>query len=583
MKVLRYVKHYWWLIVLIVCLTYLQVMANLQLPDYMADIVNNGIIQKNQQIIYHYGWLMIAVSFGGAIAAILGGLLAARVAAGFARDTRHAVFSRVEDFSIKEFDEFSTASLLTRSTNDIQQMQQVLVMLLRMVLIAPFMAVGAIQKAVSNAPGLSWLIWLAVAVVFVVIVFMFIVVLPKFTLIQSLVDKLNLVARENLTGLRVVRAFHKEAYEEAKFEHVNTELTALNLFVNRMMTLMQPLMMLVLNGTTLAIVWYGARLIDTGTINIGNMLAFMQYGMQVIMSFLMVSIIFIMVPRAVVSARRVSAVLATKPSICDVAGAKILPTDTKGEVTFSDVSFAYAGGEAVLKHINFTAKPGEMTALIGGTGSGKTTLISLIPRLYDVTDGRVMIDGTDVRQVTQKSLRSLIGFVPQKATLFSGTFYSNVVYGNHRATRGLVDKVVNIAQAKHFVDESPDGLESAIAQGGSNVSGGQKQRLSIARALAVQPRIYIFDDSFSALDLKTDKALRKALAPFTKESTVIIVAQRIGTILHADKIIVLDEGRIVGEGTHMELMRSSEVYREIAHSQLSDEEIAMLIEEDTHG
>ena len=429
----------------------------------------------------------------------------------------------------------------------------------------------------ENAPNLSWVIWLAVSILVAVIIMMFTVVFPRFNKIQKLVDKLNLVARENLTGLRVVRAFHKEAHEESKFETVNTDLTRLNLFVNRVMVLMQPLMTLVMNFAMLAIVWYGAKLIDSGDINIGNMMAFMQYGIQVIMSFLMMSMIFIMVPRAAVSARRVSKVLATEPSIHDTKKSKSLGKNPRGIIRFDNVSFAYGDAEPVLKNISFTAMPGETTAIIGGTGSGKTTLVSMIPRLFDVSDGAVTFDDIDVRDIEQKELRENIGFVPQKANLFSGTIKSNIVYGNKKASRKLIMQAIKVSQSKAFIDKLPKGINSRIAQGGSNVSGGQKQRLAIARALAIEPKVYVFDDSFSALDLKTDRALRKDLAPITKNSTVIVVAQRIGTILNADKIVVLDEGKAVGIGKHNELMKKCRVYREIAESQLSSEELAELV------
>jgi len=573
----KFFKPYWLPFIILVVFTYLQVMATLKLPDYMSDIVNKGIIGQNMQTAWHSGLLMLLVTLGGALASIVVGFFASRIATGFTRDMRLALFTRVESFSIHEFNQFSTASLITRSTNDMQQVQQTLVMLLRMMLMAPIMAVGALQNALGMAPEMSWIIGLAIAIMLSVIVVLFRIGIPKFNLLQKMVDRLNLVTRENLTGLRVVRAFNNEKREQAKFETANDELTQLNLFTNRLLVIMQPVMMLVMNFATLAIVWFGAHLVYSNTIEIGNMLAFMQYAIQVIMSFLMISIVFIIVPRAAVSARRIGEVIATKPTILEPRTPKQLPKTAHGTVEFRNVTFSYPGADLpVLSDISFTAHSGQTTALIGSTGSGKTTLINLIPRFYDVTAGKVLIDDIDVRDLSLHDLHGEIGYVPQKAALFSGTVASNIRYGKHDASEKDVTQAATIAQAAEFIDGLENGYDNEIAQGGSNVSGGQKQRLSIARALAVNPNIYIFDDSFSALDFRTDAKLRKALEKETKAKTVLIVGQRISTIVNADKIIVIDEGKIVGEGTHSELLQTNAVYQEIAKSQLSDEELAAM-------
>ena len=550
-------------------------MANLQLPDYMAKIINDGIIGESMDAIYRNGGIMLLVTLGGGIAAVGVGFLATRVATSFARDIRRKVFEKVESFSIAEFNSLSTASLITRSTNDIQQIQMVTLMILRMVLMAPFMAIGALQNAIQNAPELIWIIAMAVGALFVIIVVLFTTALPKFKILQKMVDMLNLVTRENLTGLRVIRAFNKEKTEEKKFDEANTDLMRLNLFVNRLMIILQPFMMLLMNIALVATVWFGAQLVSDNSIEIGNMMAFMQYATQVIMSFLMISIIFIMIPRASVSAKRVNEVLNTTATIRDPKNPKKPARNGHGRIEFRDVTFTYPDADSpVLSGINFTAEPGQTTAFIGSTGSGKTTLIGLIPRFYDVTAGQVLIDNVDVRDMRLRDLSGQIGYVPQKGVLFSGTVKSNVTYGNKRASTKEIDTAIKVAQASDFVKKLEDGLQSNISQGGTNVSGGQKQRLSIARALAVKPKVYIFDDSFSALDFKTDAKLRKALQKETAGKTVLIVGQRISTIMNADKIIVMDEGKIVGQGTHDELMKHNVVYQEIAHSQLSDEELA---------
>lgn len=573
-KLISFLKPYFWLILILGVFTYIQVMANLRLPDYMAKIVNEGIILKNTGSIYSNGALMLLVTLIGALCAIVVGFLASRIATGFARDIRKKVFTKIESFSISEFDKFSTSSLLTRSTNDIHQIQMVLIMIFRLVLMAPLMAIGALQKALIAAPSMSWIIGLATLLLLGIIIVLFSFGLPRFRLVQELIDKLNLVTRENLTGLRVVRAFHNEHKEEQKFEKINEELTKINLFVNRLMSSLQPAMTLILNISVVAIVWFATRLIDSGTMQIGSMLAFMQYAIQVITSFLMISIVFIMVPRAAVSAKRVIEIIETEAAIKDPKNPVQLNPKGNGRVEFKDVTFAYPMADLpVITNVNFIAESGQATAIIGSTGSGKTTLINLIPRFYDVTAGQILLDGIDIRDINLHDLYSQIGYVPQKGVLFSGTVKENISYGNKNINDAEIKKSAKVAQAFEFINKLDKKFESAISQSGSNVSGGQKQRLSIARALAVKPKVYIFDDSFSALDFKTDAELRKALFAETRNKTVLIVGQRISTIMNADKIIVLDEGRVVGQGTHKQLLKSNEIYREIAHSQLSDEEL----------
>lgn len=574
MKLFKFLKPYAWLIIFLIILTYLQVMANLKLPDYMATIVNEGIVGENMSSLYENGLWMLVVTFAGGVVAVIAGFLATKVATGFARDVRRATFERVESFSVMEFNKFSTASLITRTTNDVQQLQRVSFMILRMVSMALFMAIGALQNAIRNAPGLSWIIAVTMVGMVVMIATLFILAVPKFKVLQQLVDKLNLVTRENLTGLRVVRAFNKEKVEEQKFDETNRDLLKLNLYVNRLMVVMQPYMMLLMNLALVATVWFGAKLVSKEMVEIGNMMAFMQYAMQAIMSFLMISAIFILIPRAAVSSKRISEVLATEPKIRSPKMPKKPTQKGQGRVEFRDVTFSYEGADnPVLSGVNLVAEPGQMTAIIGSTGSGKSTLIGLIPRFFDVSAGQVLVDGIDVRQMKLEDLYGQIGYVPQRGVLFSGTVESNVSYGNKKATKKDIELAVQVAQAKEFVNKLDGKLEADISQGGSNVSGGQKQRLSIARALAVNPKIYIFDDSFSALDFKTDARLRRALKKETKGKTVIIVGQRISTIIDADKIIVMDQGKIVDQGTHAELMRKSSIYREIAQSQLSDEEL----------
>jgi len=572
-KILKYLKPYISQLVALVVLIFISVETTLQLPDYMSKIINDGIVAGDNGVVLHTGMLMLLVALLGAVATVGIGFLSSRIGTGFSKNIREEVFSKVESFSLAEFNKFSTASLITRSTNDIQQIQMVLILILRMVLQAPIMGIGAIFKAYHTAPSMSWIIVLAVAVMMGIIIIIFSIALPKFQLLQKLVDKLNLVTRQNLTGLRVIRAFNNEKIEEEKFEKANIDLTNANLFVNRLMVIMQPIIMLIFNFTALGIIWVGAHLIGTGDLQVGSMIAFMQYAMQVIMAFLMVSIVFIMVPRAAVSANRVMEVIKTDPIIKnpkkpEKAGESI------GLVEFKDVTFSYPKADVpVLNKISFQAKPGETTAFIGSTGSGKSTLINLIPRFYDVTEGQVLIDGIDVRNYGLEDLYSKIGYVPQKGMLFSGTVDSNIKYGAPKASLKDVEKAAKTSQSEEFIKGLENTYKHPIAQGGTNVSGGQKQRLSIARAIVRKPEIYIFDDSFSALDFRTDAALRLALSKEINQKTVLIVAQRISTILSADKIIVLDEGKIVGQGTHKELMKKCDVYKEIAYSQLSEDEL----------
>lgn len=572
-KILKFLKPYWLWTIFFLILIVVYVFATLQLPDYMARIVNDGIIPRNNGVVIHTGLLMLAFSLLGGLASIGTSYYASRIGSGFAKDVREKVFSRVEDFSLTEFNKFSTSSLITRSTNDIQQIQMVLIMVLRQVVQAPIMGAIAIIKAYHTAPSMSWIIALAVIMMLGLIIVVFSIALPKFKLLQKLVDRLNLVTRENLTGLRVIRAFNNEKIEEKKFEDANKILTDTNLFVNRLMTVMMPVLIMVFNFAALAIIWYGAHLVALDKLQIGSMLAFMQYAMQIIGSFLMFSFVFIILPRASVSIKRVMEVIETKPEIKDPTK-PVKPENTTGLVEFKSVTFSYPVADVpVLCDISFTAKPGETTAIIGSTGSGKSTLINLIPRFYDVTGGAILIDGVDVRNYKLEDLYSKIGYVPQRGVLFSGTVESNIKYGAPNATEAEVNIAAETSQSAEFIKNLDGTNKAPISQGGANVSGGQKQRLSIARAIIRKPEIYIFDDSFSALDFKTDSQLRKALANEVKRKTVIIVAQRISTILSADKIIVLNEGEIVGQGTHTELLKSNKVYKEIASSQLSEEEL----------
>ena len=527
------------------------------------------------------GAKMLGLAALGMAASILACLMASRVGAKVGRGLRRDTFRKVIGFSNAEFDKFSTASLITRSTNDIQQIQFLTVMILRIVLYAPVMAIGGILKVSKTNVDMFWIIGLAVLLIVMVVAVLFIVVMPKFKIVQNMVDKLNLVSREILTGLPVIRAFHTEKHEEERFDKANKDLTKLNLFVNRAMTFMMPTMMLVMNGITVLIVWVGGHSINDGAMQVGDMMAFIQYAMQIIMSFLMICMISVMLPRAAVSAERVDEVLKSEPKIHDPKEPKTLPKNGKGEVAFEHVSFHYPGAEEdVLHDITFTAKPGETTAFIGSTGCGKSTLVNLIPRFYDVTEGKITIDGQDVRDLTQHELRDKLGYVPQKGVLFSGNIASNIMFGNPAGSEQEMTEAAQIAQAVEFIDTKPERYKSPISQGGANVSGGQKQRLSIARAIAKHPDVYIFDDSFSALDYKTDTVLRSALKEKTTDSVVLIVAQRISTILHAEQIIVLDDGKIVGKGTHEELLKTCDAYYQIAASQLSESELKEAMKEE---
>ena len=520
------------------------------------------------------GGKMAGLAFLGMAASILVGFMASRVGAATGRDLRGRVFHKVVGFSNNEFDHFSTASLITRSTNDIQQIQLIIVMLLRIVLYAPILAIGGIIQVFQTNVSMSWIIGLAVVLIGLVILVLFLVAMPKFRIMQTLVDKVNLVMREILTGLSVIRAFSTQKYEEERFDRANQDLTRTNLFVNRAMTFMMPVMMLVMNGISVLIMWNGAHGIDNGEMQVGDMMAFIQYTMQIIMGFLMLCMLSIMLPRAAVAADRVQEVLDSKTVILDPDQPEKFSGNEKGLLKFDHVSFRYPGAdENVIHDITFTARPGETTAIIGSTGSGKSTLVNLIPRFYDVTEGSITLDGVDIRNVSQHELREKLGYVPQKGILFSGDIASNIMFGNPDGSEQEMIEAAKIAQATEFIDQKPQGYQSPIAQGGSNVSGGQKQRLSIARAVAKHPEVFIFDDSFSALDFKTDVTLRKALKKKTKDSTVLIVAQRISTILNAEQIIVLDDGNIAGMGTHQELLESCEVYQQIAASQLSESEL----------
>ncbi|MBB6696977.1 ABC transporter ATP-binding protein [Clostridium algidicarnis] len=561
-------------IILVLVLVFFQSLSELYLPTLMSDIVNNGIVNGDTDYILKIGGFMLLVALGGTICTITASFLSSKVATGFGRDLRKGLFTKVEGFSIEEFDKLGTSSLITRTTNDITQVQQVLVIIMRMMISAPMMCIGGIIMAVSKDRKLSIIIVVVIPVLIGIITIIARKGLPLFKSMQIKLDKLNLVLREGLTGIRVIRAFNRNDHERERFNEANHDLTSTAIKVNKLMSILMPLMMLVMNFTTIAIIWFGAKRIDAGNMQVGDLMAFIQYVMQIMFSLIMVSMMFIMIPRASVSASRINEVLDIVPVINDPKDIK-KAVSKKGYVEFKNVSFNYPGSESsVIRDISFSAAPGETTAIIGGTGSGKSTIVSLIPRFYDINSGSILINGVDLRDMSQDELRSKIGFVPQKAVLFTGTISDNIRYGKEDATEDEIKKAANIAQATDFISNMEEGFNSVIAQGGTNVSGGQKQRLSIARALVRRPEIYIFDDSFSALDFKTDAKLRAVLKDETKESTVIIVAQRVSTVIDADRIIVLDEGNIVGMGTHKELLTSCDVYHEIVSSQLSEEEIA---------
>ncbi len=573
-RLFRLLKPFRWSVALVLVLVFLQSLANLYLPTLMADIVDTGIVHSDTGYILRVGGVMLAITLGGTVCAIIASYFSARVAVGFGRILRGKLFAHVERFSLHEFDTLGTASLITRTTNDTTQVQTALVIILSIMLGAPMMAIGGIILALRQDAPLALVLIAAVPVLIVSIYLIMRTAIPLFSVLQLKLDKLNLILDEGLTGVRVIRAFDRINYEQRRFATANADLTDIAIRVNRITAILWPLMMLVLNLSTVAILWFGSIRISNGQMEVGSLIAFLQYAMQILFAFLMLSMLFIMLPRAAASATRINAVLDMRPGVSDPA--EPVPAEAKaGYVEFDDVTFSYPGAdEPALSHVSFTAGPGQVTAIIGGTGAGKSTLISLIPRFYDVQSGRVLVDGVDVRAMTQAELRAKIGLVPQRAVLFSGSVAENIRFGRDDAALDDVTHAADVAQATEFVSEMSDGFESVIAQGGTNVSGGQKQRLSIARALARRPEIYLFDDSFSALDYKTDSRLRAALAGETTEATVLIVAQRVSTVMDADQIVVLDEGRVVGIGTHRELLDSNPVYREIVFSQLSAEEIA---------
>lgn len=574
LRLFRFLKPYWAMIVGVLVLVFIQTQADLYLPTLMSDIIDDGVMNGDTNYIMKIGGLMLLVAGLGAICAVVSSYLSSKTAVGFGTILRNEVFNKVESFSLHEFDKLGTSTLITRTTNDITQVQNVSIMIMRMMIMAPMMAIGGIIRAVSKDTQLTWVLVVAVPLLAAVIGFLAYKGLPLFQLIQKKIDKLNLVLREKLTGIRVIRAFNRAEHEQERFDEANLDLTTNYIKINRLMAFLMPSLMLVMNITTLSILWFGAIRIDAGNMELGALLAFTQYAMQIMFAMLMVSMMFIMVPRAQAAAIRINEVLDVVPEIVDAAELKTA-NGKRGYLEFQDVTFSYHGAEQpALRNISFSATPGEVTAIIGGTGSGKSTLLNLIPRFYDVDSGSVLIDGVDVRHISQEELRNKVGFVPQKAVLFSGTITENIRFGKDDATEAEIRHAAEVAQAIEFINAMDDGFNHIIAQGGTNVSGGQKQRLSIARALVKKPEVYVFDDSFSALDFKTDAKLRAALKRETKEATVIIVAQRVGTVMDADRIIVMDNGQIAGMGTHKELMRDCEVYKEIVASQLAEEEIA---------
>ncbi|QQZ62304.1 ABC transporter ATP-binding protein [Paenibacillus sonchi] len=584
-KLMKQLKPFKLAIAAVLILVFLQSMGDLYLPTLMSDIVDKGIVQGDRSYIWRIGGFMLLVAAGGALCSIIASYLSAKIAAGFGKNTRSRMFNHVENFTLHEFDKLGTASLITRTTNDITQVQTVLTMMLRMMIGAPMMMIGGIIMAISEDAKLSLIFVVVIPLLVGAILFIGMKGLPLFKAIQVKLDKLNRVLREHLTGIRVIRSFNRISHENERFTEANKDLTDTAIKVNKIMAGLMPLMMIVMNFSMIAILYYGGIRIGDGDLQVGSLMAFIQYAMQIMFSLIMVSMMFVLIPRASASALRINEVLDMQPEITDPTAGQLQTTaaatrkdgrgNMHGFVEFDNVSFSYPGAEQpALAGISFSAKPGEITAIIGGTGSGKSTLLSMIPRFYDVSEGAVRVDGVDVREMTQEKLRSKIGYIPQKAVLFTGTINENIRYGKEEATEEEVIHAAKIAQAYDFVTAMKDGFNSEISQGGGNVSGGQKQRLSIARALVRKPEVYLFDDSFSALDFKTDAKLRAALKGETTESTVIIVAQRVSTVMDADRIIVLDEGQIAGMGTHRELMDNSEVYREIVSSQLSEEEIA---------
>ncbi|NRD76853.1 ABC transporter ATP-binding protein [Bacillus sp. BRMEA1] len=574
LRLFRYLKPYTLLIIVVLAFVFLQTLSDLYLPTLMSDIINKGVMQGDTGEILRIGGFMLLFAGSGAICAIVASYFSSKVAVGLGTLLRSRIFNRVESYSLQEIDKFGTATLITRSTNDITQVQMVLIMIMRMMISAPMMAIGGIIMALREDRKLTWVLAIAIPILAGVIALIASRMIPTFRKIQGKIDRINLVLREKLVGIRVIRAFNMVTHEEKRFEEANVDLTNNYIKVNRIMAFMMPSIMLVMNFTSLAVLWFGGIFISKGNMDLGALSAFTQYAMQIMFSMLMLSLMFIMVPRAQAAAVRINEVLETMPGITD--SEKVEDTFTeKGYIEFKDVSFTYQGAEQpALRNISFSATPGEVTAIIGSTGAGKSTLVNLIPRFYDVDSGSVLIDGVDIREMSQETLRSKIGFVPQKAVLFSGTINENIRFGNQKASVEEIRHAADIAQALDFIENMDDGFEHQITQGGTNVSGGQKQRLSIARALVRKPEIYVFDDSFSALDFKTDAKLRAALKKEITEATVIIVAQRVGTVRDADRIIVLNDGEIAGMGTHKELLETSQVYREIVSSQLSEEEIA---------
>lgn len=573
-RLFRFLKPYRYWVVAIVALMFLQSIAQLYLPTLMADIVDIGVMHGDTAYIVTMGVVMLLVAAVGTLCNVTAGFLSSKTAAGFGKIVRGNVFSHVERFSLQEFDKFGTASMITRTTNDITQVQQVLFMLMRMFLSAPLMIVGGIVMAVSKDAKLSLVLVAVIPLLTGVIVFVASKGIPLFRSMQTKLDRLNLVLRENLTGIRVIRAFNRTDRERNRFGEANEDLTRTAIKVTRIMSVIFPIMLLLLNLSLVAIMWFGSIRIDLGFMQVGDLIAFTQYASQILFSLTMVSMMFMMIPRASASAVRINEVLNTSPSIADPAAVK-KSAPSKGSVEFQNVTFSYPGAEQpAVRNVSFTAETGEITAIIGGTGSGKSTLVNLLLRFYDVDGGSIRIDGADVRELSQESLRGMVGYVPQKASLFSGTVADNIRFGNEAATREQIEQAAGVAQAAEFISELKEGYDSHVSQGGTNFSGGQKQRLSIARALVRNPAIYVFDDSFSALDFKTDAKLRDALQAETSDATMLIVAQRVSTIMNADRIVVLDDGEVAGIGTHRELLDSCEVYREIVMSQLSEEEIA---------
>ncbi|RDB32507.1 ABC transporter ATP-binding protein [Exiguobacterium sp. RIT594] len=572
-KLLKNLTTYKWAVLAVLILVFAQSMSDLYLPTLMADIIDKGVVTGDTAYIWKIGAVMLGITGLGALAAIAASYYSSKAAMGLGRDIRRKVFNHVERFTLQEFDQVGTASLITRTTNDITQVQQVVIMMLRMVVSAPIMFVGGLIMAVSKDAKLSLVIVAAMPVLVVSILLILWKGVPLFGQVQKRLDRLNLVLRENLTGIRVIRAFNRESQEKVRLTKANADLTDVSIKVNKIMAFLMPVMMLVMNLTVVGVIWFGGIRINNGGMQIGDLMAFIQYVMQIMFALVMASVMFVMIPRAAVSAKRINEVLEMEPTMVDAGTASA--DKERGTLVFDGVTFSYPGAEApVLSDISFTARPGEITAVIGGTGSGKSTLVNLIPRFYDVTAGSIQVNGVDSQAVPQEELRSKIGFVPQKALLFTGTIADNIRFGKEDATDEEIRHAARVAQATDFIERMPDRYDSMIEQGGSNVSGGQKQRLSIARALVRKPDIYVFDDSFSALDFKTDATLRKALKQETEDATVLIVAQRVSTVMDADQIIVLEEGRVAGIGTHDELYETNEVYQEIVKSQLSEEEIA---------